>query len=266
MSPVAVSQPPSLSKSRLRMRMRLAIREVARRFHILLVPSRDSHDNLRAMTETPFQVPILFDYVATFTWAVSGAIVAIRRRFDIVGVFVVALVSAIGGGLLRDAVFLDRVPVFLTNPAYLSLIVAATAVTAAFTGRLTHIIKPDAVQKGVDLIDALGTPAFAVFGMQLAADQGLPLVAIIFVGVTNGVAGGMLRDVVVREVPALMRPGQFVTLTLLAGCILHLLLTSQYQVQPNLAAGITVAVFFVLRVLTIRFNWQTRSVWEEENK
>ena len=218
------------------------------------------------MSEDGFQVPILFDYVATFTWAVSGAIVAIRRRFDIVGVFVVALLSAIGGGLLRDAVFLDRVPVFLTNPAYLILITAATAITAAFTGRLTHIFKTETVQKGVDAIDALGTPAFAVFGMQLAEDHGLPLVAVLFVGVTNGVAGGMLRDVVVREVPALMRPGQFVSLTLLAVCALYLLLTLQYQVQPTQAAWITVAVYFVLRLLTIHFNWQTRSVWEEEEK
>ena len=221
---------------------------------------------MRVMTEPDFQVPILFDYAATFTWAVSGAIVAIRRRFDIVGVFVVALLSAIGGGLLRDAIFLDRVPVFLTNPAYLSLITAATAITAAFTGRLTHIIKTETVQKGVDVIDALGTPAFAVFGMQLAEDYGLPLVAILFVGVTNGVAGGMLRDVVVREVPAIMRPGQFVSLTLLAVCVLYLFLRLQYQVQPTQAAWITVAVYFVLRLLTIRFNWQSRSVWEEEGK
>ena len=118
----------------------------------------------------------------------------------------------------------------------------------------------------MDVIDALGTPAFAVFGMQLAEDYGLPLVAILFVGVTNGVAGGMLRDVVVREVPAIMRPGQFVSLTLLAVCVLYLLLRLQYQVQPTQAAWITVAVYFVLRLLTIRFNWQSRSVWEEDGK
>ena len=161
------------------------------------------------MAAADFQVPILFDYVATFTWAVSGAIVAIRRRFDIVGVFVVALLSAIGGGLLRDAVFLDRVPVFLTNPAYLSLIIGGDRHHRGLHRPADAIIRPRR-QKGVDVIDALGTPAFAVFGMQLAEDHGLPLVAILFVGVTNGVAGGMLRDVVVREVPALMRPGQFV--------------------------------------------------------
>lgn len=218
------------------------------------------------MTAADFQVPILFDYVATFTWAVSGAIVAIRRRFDITGVFIVSLLAAIGGGLIRDALFLNRTPVFLLDPSYLSLIVGATIVTSLFARNMRNIIAPDTVQKIVDYIDALGTPAFAVFGMQLAENAGLPLIAIVFVGVANGVAGGLLRDVVVRDVPALLRPGQFASLTLLAACGVYLLITRQAELSATHAARITVVVFFVVRVLTIRFNWQTRSVWEDESR
>jgi uncharacterized membrane protein YeiH len=84
-------------------------------------------------------------------------------------------------------------------------------------------------------------------------------------GVANGVAGGLLRDVVVRDVPALLRPGQFVAVTLLAVCGLFLALTRQYHVNPRFAAWITVAVFFVLRLLTVRYRWQTRSLWAEES-
>lgn len=217
------------------------------------------------MTDAAFQVPVSFDYVATFTWAVSGAIVAIRRRLDITGVFVVALLAALGGGLLRDAVFLNRTPVALLNPMYLTLVFSATIVTSIFARYLRNLIGPVTVQKIVDYIDALGTPAFAVFGMQLADNAGLPLVAVVFVGVSNGVAGGVLRDVVVREVPALMRPGQYASITLFAACGVYLLLTLQAQLMPTMAAWITVGVFFIARVLTIRFNWQTRSVWEEES-
>jgi uncharacterized membrane protein YeiH len=211
-----------------------------------------------------FQVPLLFDYAATFTWAVSGAVVAIRARLDIVGVFIIALLTAIGGGLLRDAVFLDRTPVFLLDPAYLSLVVAATIVTTVFARYLRTLIGPDTVQKIVDYIDALGTPAFAVFGMQLAGDAGLPVPAVAFVGVANGAAGGLLRDVMMREIPALMRPGQYAALTLLAACGVYLLLTLELGVLPAIAGWITVAAFFLARVLTIRFNWRTRSVWEGE--
>src|SRR3954465_14490204 len=214
------------------------------------------------MAVSEFQVPILFDYAATLTWAVSGAIVAIQRRFDIVGVFVVALLSAIGGGLLRDAVFLDRTPVFLTNPAYLSLVVGATLGTGLFGRLLERLIGSETIKKVVDLIDALGTPAFAVFGMQLAENRGLPLPAVVFVGVANGVAGGLLRDIVVNEVPTLMRPGQFSALTLLAACAIYLSLVRSLAMTPTDAAWISVGAFFVVRVLTVRFNWQSKSVWE----
>lgn len=216
------------------------------------------------MSPGNFQVPILFDYAATFTWAVSGAIVAIRHRFDVVGVFIVSLLTALGGGLVRDAVFLNRTPVFLLDPAYLSLIASATVLTAVFTRYLRNFIGPDTVQKIVDYIDALGTPAFAVFGMELAERAGLPLVAIVFVGVANGAAGGLLRDVVMREIPSQMRPGQYASLTLLAACGLYLLLTLNFAFTPNLAAWLTVGAFFLARVLTIRFNWRTSSVWEDD--
>jgi uncharacterized membrane protein YeiH len=231
----------------------------------MLVRQTHSDDNRPVMTGTEFQVPVLFDYVATFTWAVSGAIVAIRKRLDITGVFIVALLAALGGGLLRDALFLNRTPVFLVNPVYLVLVFSATIVTSVFARYLRNLIGPVAIQKIVDYIDALGTPAFAVFGMQLAENAGLPLVAMVFVGVSNGVAGGLLRDVVVREIPALMRPGQYASITLFAACGVYLLLTLQAQVSPTQAAWITVGTFFIARVLTIRFNWQTRSVWEEES-
>jgi uncharacterized membrane protein YeiH len=211
-----------------------------------------------------FQVPILFDDAATVTWAVSGAIVAIRQRFDIVGVFIVSLLTALGGGLLRDAVFLNRTPVFLLDPAYLSIILCATVLTSVFTRYLRNLIGPVTVQKIVEYIDAIGTPAFAVFGMELATRAHLPLIAIVFVGVANGAAGGLLRDVVMREIPAQMRPGQYATLTLLAACGLYLLLTANAGLTPNIAAWITVAAFFAARALTIRFNWRTRSVWDDE--
>ena len=213
-----------------------------------------------------FQVPVLFDYVATFTWAVSGAIVAIRKRLDITGVFVVCLLAALGGGLLRDAAFLNRTPVALVNPMYLTLVFSATIVTAVFARYLRKLIAPSAVGKIVDYIDALGTPAFAVFGMQLADNAGLPLVAVLFVGVSNGVAGGVLRDVVVRDIPTLMRPGQYQSITLFVACGLYRRLTLQAGLSPTQAAWITVAAFFVVRVLTIRFNWQTRAVWEDESE
>jgi len=211
-----------------------------------------------------FRVPPLFDYVATFAWAVSGAVVAIRKQFDVTGVFVVALLASLGGGLMRDAIFLNRMPVFLTDPVYLPLVAATTLVLVLFTERLIQAGPAETVRKVVDVIDALGTPAFAVVGMQLARDQAIPLVGVIFVGVVNGLGGGLLRDVVVQDVPTLLRPGQFISFMLVVACGVFQLLTLRYGVNPTPAAWITIALFFVMRVVALRFNWQTRAVWDAD--
>ena len=215
------------------------------------------------MPDASFQIPPIFDYIATFTWASSGALVGIRKHFDVIGVFVIALVSSLGGGLVRDALFLQRTPVLLTDPVYLPLIGVTVALFSLFTGPLSRLLSVDTVQKLVDIIDAVGIPIFAVIGMQLAEAQGIPVAGVVFIGVVNGAAGGLLRDVIVRDVPALLRPGQFVTLLLLAACGLFMGLKYYGDVSRSQAAWAAVSSFFVLRVLSIRFNWTTRSVLPE---
>jgi uncharacterized membrane protein YeiH len=213
--------------------------------------------------DAAFQIPPTIHYIATFTWAASGALVGIRKHFDVIGVFVIALVSSLGGGLVRDALFLQRTPVLLTDPVYLPLIGLTVALFSLFTGFVSRILKVETMQKLVDLIDAVGIPIFAVIGMQLAEAQGIPVAGVIFVGVVNGTAGGLLRDVIVREVPALLRPGQFVTLLLLLACGLFIALQRYAEASASQAAWAAACSFFVLRVLAIRFNWKTRSVLPE---
>lgn len=206
------------------------------------------------MTGLEFRVPTLFDYVATFAWAWSGALVGIHKRFDIVGVFVIAMLSSTGGGLIRDGFLLHRTPSLLTDHAYLPLILTATILMSLFARGLSHLPGADSWKKLVDLIDAIGTPAFALIGMQLAQDQGIPVPGVLLVGIINGTGGGLLRDVVVGDVPALLRPGQFSSLSLLAVCVLFQVLTREFRVFATQAALITVAAYFVIRVLTVRFN------------
>jgi uncharacterized membrane protein YeiH len=215
------------------------------------------------MTDAVFQVPPAFDYLATLTWASSGALVGIRKHFDVVGVFVIALVSSLGAGLVRDALFLQRTPVLLTDPVYLPLIAVTVILFSLFSAPLTRVVTADTVQKLIDIIDGVGIPIFAVIGMQLADERAIPVAGIIFVGVVNGTAGGLLRDVLVRDVPAILRPGQFVTLLLLGACGLFVAIKHYADVTVPQAAWTAIGSFFVLRVLTIRFNWTTRSVLPE---
>jgi uncharacterized membrane protein YeiH len=204
-----------------------------------------------------FTIPVYLDYFATFAWALSGAVVGVQHRYDIVGVFVIALVLSTGGGLLRDGFLLQRTPVFLSNGDYLVLITLATAVIAVATRWLMLAPKVPWSDKLIDFIDAFGVPAFAVIGMQLALDQGLPIPGVLLVGVINGVGGLLLRDLLANETPRLLLPGQYYALVLLIACLLFIMLTRGLGWEATPAAFVTVALFFVIRALTLRFNWQT---------
>lgn len=208
-----------------------------------------------------FQIPAYFDYCATFAWALSGAIVALRKRFDIVGVFVLALLTSMGGSILRDGVFLQRSPPVLTDGTYLPLILGATLLVALLR---RHIAQRPLVGRLVDTIDAFGTPAFAVVGMQLALGAGIPLPGVILVGAVSGVGGGVLRDIIVRDVPLILQAGQFSALIVLVACLTFALFTLSFGIGTELAAWATIAFAFVLRMLTIRFDWRTRPLMDAD--
>ena len=103
-------------------------------------------------------------------------------------------------------------------------------------------------------------PAFAVIGMQLSIEAGVPPPGVVLVGVVNGIGGGMLRDLLVGDTPIILKPGQYLMSTLIFACILFLVLDQVLGVPSSVAAWIIVFLYFVVRMLSIRYNWQTRPV------
>ncbi len=211
------------------------------------------------MPAVTFQLPIWFDLGATFAFALTGAIAATKRGYDIVGVFFLALATAIGGGLIRDGVFIhSTTPTpLLTDPRYIQLIAVAT-VFGAFFGR--HITRFGRV---IAVIDALGLGAYAVFGVQKSLHAGLAVPAALLVGVINAAGGGLLRDLITREEPLVFKPGQFYVLTALAGAVTFVFLTVQLHVPATRAGLMAIALTFVFRLLSIAFNWRTASLGAE---
>jgi uncharacterized membrane protein YeiH len=205
-----------------------------------------------------FELSPLFDLGATFVWAVSGAGLGVRYGYDYTGIFTMAFVSALGGGLLRDGLFLQHVPVAIHNPNYLIVVLCGAIVgtlgTLAAGGR-----KPSrAYQGALDTVDALGLGAYACVGAQMTLEMGLSIPAAIFVGVVNGVGGGLLRDVLVNRIWLL--PGQILALAALAGVSLFVVLFKFTTLTAGEAAWAAIALTFVIRMLAIRFDWRTRAL------
>ena len=212
------------------------------------------------LDQAQFQVPFLLDYLAVFLWAVSGAIVGMHKRYDFAGVLVVAILASTGGSLIRDGIFLQQTPPVLSNPWYIPVIIAATAFVSLFRQRITKIVL---VNRVVDVIDGVGVPAFAIVGLQLSLQAGIPLPGVVLVGVTNGVGGGILRDLLVGDTPSALKPGTIFVSGVVLICVVFLVLTYGFGVSKEWAAWGMIALFFMIRMLSIRYNWRTSPVLKE---
>ena len=215
-------------------------------WHVLL----DAH-SLRGV----FQLPAIFDLSAVFFFALTGALAAIRRGYDLVGLFIMAFVTGVGGALIRDGLFIPQgPPAIVADGRYLIVIVLACVAGMAIGGFIERF------QKAIAYVDALGLGAYAVVGVQKALIANMSIPAAVMIGTINAVGGGLLRDIIVRVEPLMLKPGQFYVLAALLGSGLFAGLIAVTTMSATEAALIAIAVTFVIRILAIWFNWQTMAV------
>lgn len=200
-----------------------------------------------------------FDLIAVFIFAVSGALAAIHKKYDFIGVLVLAFFSGVGGGLIRDAIFIQAgPPKVVTDSKYLMVILAAFLLSLVFYGKLSRM------RKTILLVDALGLGAYGVVGAHAAMQSGLVPLAAILVGVFNATGAGIIRDVLAREEPIIFKPGQFYAGAAIAGTVTYVSLTAIWETDETWAAMAAVACAFILRLLSVKFNWRTRPILKED--
>lgn len=202
-----------------------------------------------------FALPLAFDLVATGLFALSGALRAIRKGYDVAGLATLALVAGVGGGLLRDGIFLQTgPPAMVQDQRYLWAV--------GVGGAIGYWVGP-ALEERIGvlflLVDALGLGAYAVVGAEKSLAAGLLLPSAVLVGVVNAVGGGMLRDVLSGAEPEVFKPGGYYALAAFAGALVFATLAT-LGVTPVLAASVSIGVTFALRVLSVRLGWSTQSV------
>jgi uncharacterized membrane protein YeiH len=190
----------------------------------------------------------LLDLVGVAAAAVSGALAAGRSGLDLLGVVVIAALTAIGGGTLRD-VLLDRHPIFwIADPTYLVVICAAALLTVAYV----RLLAPP--RNALLVADALGLAMFSMAGAYITEAAGHARIVVVLMGTMTGVAGGVLRDVVTGQVPLILRRDIYATAAI-AGTSAYLLLEALGLPRaPAIGAGMAVVVG--LRMLAIWWGWQ----------
>lgn len=187
----------------------------------------------------------LLDIFGTAVFAITGSLVGKRKQMDIFGVIVIALVTALGGGTLRD-ILLGHLPVFwISQPEIIVVCVICAIFTFFLSGKIPF------PRRTLLLSDAIGLATFSVIGAQTAIEFH-PIIAIIMGGMT-GTAGGMIRDLLSDEIPLILRRDIYATAAMSGASVFVLL--HHGQVNTDLALFLGATVTLLVRLLAIRRRW-----------
>jgi uncharacterized membrane protein YeiH len=187
---------------------------------------------------------------AVIASAIAGMIVVAEKRMDLIGAFTLACVNAFGGGTVRDLLLDNRPFYWMTNWGYVPAILGLS-VLFVYSVRMFRVAT--VVHRRSVSIDAIGLALFTIAGVGIALGRGVPLVIAVAMGVVTGTTGGVLRDVVVNEIPELLRPGGLYASASLAGALVFVGALQTDVAYAN-AALLGVATVVLLRLLSVRLG------------
>jgi uncharacterized membrane protein YeiH len=202
----------------------------------------------------------VLNLVGTFVFAVSGALLAVRKNYDIVGMAVLAGITAIGGGVIRDLVIGAIPPVAFTDVSYFWIPLLATALTF-----FAHV-QINRLSAAVLVFDAAGLAVFCISGTAKALTYGLGPVSAAALGVLTAVGGGIMRDVLAHDEPSVLRAeSELYALPAILGSAIVVIIP-HLPINSSLAAGLTAVFVFVLRLLALRYGWRAPRPWHTTDK
>ncbi len=200
----------------------------------------------------------LFDLAGVIVFAVTGSLAAGKKRMDIFGALVLALVTALGGGTIRDLI-LGRTPIFwISDLTYIYVVIAATFIVYIIRRYLSM------PRRTLLFADAFGLAIFSVLGTQIALQQGTPGLVAIIMGMLTGVAGGMIRDLFRDEIPLILQHEIYATAAL-AGASVYVIMSEVPAIDDPGKLVIAASVTLGLRLAAIKWNLSLPEFSTEEN-
>jgi uncharacterized membrane protein YeiH len=189
----------------------------------------------------------ILDLIGTAAFAASGAWVGVRKHMDLFGVLVLGVVTAVGGGTLRDLLLGDIPPFSLKDETYIYIAIAISLIV--FVNRVRFAV----FEKPLLYFDAVGLGTFVVIGTIKALDFQLGWLGAILMGVMTGTAGGVIRDILANQVPMILRREIYASACVAGGALLVVL--EVLGVGRSLAALLAAGTVIVVRLLAIHYDW-----------
>lgn len=190
-----------------------------------------------------------FDLFGTFAFAVSGALLGVKKDMDIYGMFVLAISVGAGGGTMRD-MMLGRTPPFILTDINYMIVIAAATLLVFF---LNSVVEKSFPMKTLNIADAVGLGVFTSIGASIAAAYNVEWYGIIFFGVMTATAGGMIRDTLAGEVPFVLKKEVYASASIIGGIIF--IMVYRLNISLNINILITSIIVTLIRILAIYKDW-----------
>lgn len=188
-----------------------------------------------------------FDLLGTAAFAISGTLAAINKKLDILGILIIAFVTSVGGGTLRD-LLIGRTPVgWMTDLSYIYIIMIAAIIGAVFRKKMGHL------SKTLFLFDSIGLGIFTITGAEIGLQFGLDPIICIMLATMTGSFGGVIRDILCNEIPVILRKEVYASACILGAFVF--LLLEKINLHQDLQYILTSSVVIIIRILAVKYKW-----------
>ena len=197
---------------------------------------------------------LLFDVIGTIAFAISGALLGVQRRMDIFGILILALVTAIGGGIVRDVMVGRIPPTSLQTGLYISItLITVGIIFIMYRYGWNRYIEGKGATKVYLTADALGLASFTVTGatIGITVDPG-NLVLTVVLGVITAVGGGIIRDILAHRTPSVLKEEVYALPALLGSIIYYVVCGMGHQIMASYA---TFLIVFIIRMVALEYHW-----------
>lgn len=204
-----------------------------------------------------FSVFFMIEIIGTIAFACSGAMVAVKKNLDLLGIIVLGVITAVGGGMIRDVLIGIHPPTLFVKPVYVLaafLAVCVLFLVLRFRRVTIEILESAAYERIMNLLDAIGLGAFTVVGIDTAIENGFGQYRflMIFLGVITGVGGGLLRDIMAGQTPAILKKHVYACASI-AGAVSYVLLINYLTNEASMIISALLVV--IIRVLARHYRW-----------
>lgn len=198
---------------------------------------------------------LVIDILGTVAFAISGVLVAMEKKLDLFGVLIIAFVTAIGGGTLRDFLIGNTPVGWMTTPVYLITITATVIATILFVKQLRYF------RKSLFLFDTIGIGLYTMVGVEKGLNAGLSPVMCIILGTITASFGGVIRDILCNEIPVIFRREVYATICILGGIIYFVLI--QFPLDTTYAYVAAIFSIILMRLLAVRYKISLPNIYRD---